>query len=133
MEGRWGVADVDADEEEDADEGADGDEDVNSLSQSSHASKFKVEEGVPRIVLVSGFKNDIVNGMYRLLATTRHIKKSLLPAGPWYGHRVRWCIELVPPHRRCRPAAEGGGADCMDDLNNDGDVNDVDDDIEWQQ
>jgi hypothetical protein len=50
MEGRWGVADVDADKEEDADEGADGDEDVNSLSQSSHASKFKVEEGVPRIV-----------------------------------------------------------------------------------
>jgi hypothetical protein len=38
MEGRWGVADVDADEEEDADEGADGDEDVNSLSQSLHAS-----------------------------------------------------------------------------------------------
>jgi hypothetical protein len=89
MEGRWGVADVDADEEEDADKGADGDKDVNSLSQSSHASKFKVKEGVPRIVRVSGFENDIVNGTYRLLATTRHVAKSLLPAGPWYGHRAR--------------------------------------------
>ena len=43
MEGIWGVADVDADEEEDADEGADEDEDMSSLSQSSHASKFEVD------------------------------------------------------------------------------------------
>ncbi len=101
MEGRWGVADVDADEEEDADEGADGDEDVNSLSQSSHASEFKVKEGVPRIVRVSGFENGILNGTYRLPARTRHVAKSLLPAGPWYGHRVRWCIRLVPCHHCC--------------------------------
>jgi hypothetical protein len=133
MEGRWGVADVDADKEEDADEGGDGDEDVNSLSQSSHASEFKVEEGVPWIVRVSGFENDIVNGTYRLLATTRQVAKWSLPSGPWYGHRVRWCIGLVPRHRRCRPAAEGGGADCMDYSNNDGDVDDVDNDIEWQR
>ncbi len=133
MEGRWGVPDVDADEEEDADEGVDGDEDVNSLSQLSHASKFKVKEGVPWIVWVSDFKNDIVNGTYRLLATTRHVAKSSLPAGPWYGHRARWCIGLVPRHRRCRPAAEGGGADCMDDSNDNGNVNDVDDDIEWRR
>ena len=133
MEGRWGVADVDADKEEDADEGADGDEDVNSLSQLSQASKFKVKEGVPRIVRVSGFENDIVNGTYRLLATTRHVVKSSLPAGPWYGHRARWCIGLVPRHRRCRPAAEGGGADRMDDSYDDGDVDDVDDDIEWRR
>ena len=83
MEGRWVVADVDAYEEADADEGADEDEDVNSLSQSSHASKFKVKGGMPRIVRVSGAKNDIVNGTHRLLATTRHVAKSLLPAGPW--------------------------------------------------
>jgi hypothetical protein len=133
MEGRWGVADVDADKEEDADEGADGDEDVNSLSQLSQASKFKVKEGVPRIVRFSGLENDIVNGTYRLLATTRHVAKLLLPAGPWYGHRAGWCIGLVPRHRRCRPAAEGGGADRMDDLNDDGDVDDVDDDIEWRR
>ena len=82
MEGRWVVADVDAYEEEDADEGADEDEDVNSLSQSSHASEFKVKGGMPRIVRVSGAKNDIVNGTHRLLATTRHVAKSLLPAGP---------------------------------------------------
>jgi hypothetical protein len=88
MEGRWGVADVDADEEEDADEGADGEEDVNSLSQSSHASEFKVEEDVPWIVRVSGFENDIVNGTYHLLAMTRHVAKLLL-AGPWYDHRAR--------------------------------------------
>ena len=52
MEGIWGVADVDADEElEDADEGADKDEDVDmdSSSQSSHASEFEVGGGVPRI------------------------------------------------------------------------------------
>jgi hypothetical protein len=133
MEGRWGVTDVDADEEEDADKGADGDEDVNSLSQLSHASKFKVKEGMPRIVRVSGFKNDIVNGTYRLLAMTRHIAKSSLLAGPWYGHRARWCIRLVPRHCRCCPAMEGGGADRMDDLNNNGNVDDVDDDIEWRQ
>jgi hypothetical protein len=133
MEGRWGVADVDADEEEDADEGADRDEDVNSLSQSLHASKFKVEEGVPWIVRVSSFENDIVNGTYRLLATTRHVTKSSLPAGPWYGHRARWCIGLVSCHRCCRPATEGGGADRMDDLNNDGNVDNVDDDIEWRR
>jgi hypothetical protein len=133
MEGRWGVADIDADEEEDADEGADGDKDVNSLSQSSHASKFKVEESVPRIVRVSGFENDIVNGTYRLLATTRHVAKSLLLAGLWYGHRARWCIGLVPRHCCCRPAAEGGGADRMDDSNDDGDVNDVDNDIECRR
>ncbi len=70
MEGRWVVADVDAYEEEDADEGADKDKDVNSLSQSSHASEFKVKEGMPRIFRVSGTKNDIVNGMHHLLATT---------------------------------------------------------------
>ena len=82
MEGRWVVADVDAYEEEDADEGADEDEDVNSLSQLSPASEFKVKGGMPRIVRVSGAKNDIVNGTHRLLATTRHVAKSLLPAGP---------------------------------------------------
>ncbi len=86
---------------------------------------------MPRIVRVSGFKNDILNGTYRLLATTRHIAKSSLPVGPWYGHRARWCIRLVPRHRCCRPATEGGGADRMDDSNDDGDVDDVDDDIEW--
>jgi hypothetical protein len=133
MEGRWGVADVDADKEEDVFKGADGDKDVNSLSQSLHASEFKVKEGMPRIVRVSGFKNDIVNGTYCLLATTRHVAKSSLPAGPWYGHRARWCIGLVPRHCHCRPAMEGGGADRMDDLNDNGDVDDVDDDIEWQQ
>ena len=133
MEGRWGVADVDADKEEDADKGADGNEHVNSLSQSSHASKFKVKEGVPWIVRVSGFKNDIVNGTYSLLATTRHVAKLLLPVGPWYGHRVRWCIGLVTHHRCCRPAAEGGGADCMDDSNDNGDIDNVDDDIEWRR
>ena len=78
MEGRWVVADVDAYEEADADEGADEDEDVNSLSQSSHASEFKVKGGMPRIVRVSGAKNDIVNGTHRLLATTRHVAKSSL-------------------------------------------------------
>jgi len=41
-------------------------EDVNSLSQSSHASKFKVKEGIPRMVRVSGAKSDIVNGTHRL-------------------------------------------------------------------
>ncbi len=50
MEGRQVVADVDAYEEADTDEGADEDEDVNSLSQCSHASKFKVKGGMPRIV-----------------------------------------------------------------------------------
>ncbi len=83
MEGRWVVADVDAYEEEDADESADEDEDVNSLSQLLHASKFKVKGGMPRIVRVSGAKNDIVNGTHRILATTRHVAKSSLPAGPW--------------------------------------------------
>ncbi len=106
---------------------------MNSLSQLLHASEFKVEEGVPRIVRVSGFENDIVNETYHLLATTRHVAKLLLPAGPWYGHRARWCIGLVPRHRRCCPAAEGGGAYRMDDSNKDGDVDDVDDDIEWQR
>ena len=33
MEGIWGVADVDADEEEDADEGADEDEDIGCQEQ----------------------------------------------------------------------------------------------------
>ena len=83
MEGRWVVADVDAYEEEDADEGADEDEDVNSLSQLSPASEFKVKGGMPRIVRVSGAKNDIVNGMHHLLAMTRHVAISSLPTGPW--------------------------------------------------
>jgi len=82
MEGRWVVADVDAYEEEDTDEGADEDEDVNSLSQSSHASEFKVKDSMPRNVQVSGAKNDIVNGMRRLLAMNRHIANSSMPAGP---------------------------------------------------
>jgi hypothetical protein len=64
MEGIWGVADVDADEEEDADEGADEDEDMSSSSQSSHASKFGVERGVPRIIRVSGAGDNISNGTY---------------------------------------------------------------------
>ena len=69
MEGIWGVADVDADEEEeDADEGADEDEDMSSSSQSSHASKFEVEGGVPRIIRVSGAGEDIINGTFQLLA-----------------------------------------------------------------
>ena len=118
MEGRWVVADVDAYEEEDVDEGADEDEDVNSLSQSSHASKFKVKGGMPRIVRVSGAKNDIVNGTHRLLATTRR-----------YGHRAWWCIGPVPRHCCCRPAVEGGGGDGMDDSYNNRDVDNVDDDI----
>jgi hypothetical protein len=61
MEGIWGVADVDADEES---------------SQSSHASKFEVEGGVPRIIRVSGAGSsrvsgagdNIINGMYSALA-----------------------------------------------------------------
>ncbi len=56
MEWRWVVADADAYEEEDADEGTDEDEDVKSLSQSSHASEFKVKGGMPWIVRVSGAK-----------------------------------------------------------------------------
>jgi hypothetical protein len=79
MEGRWGVADMDVDKEEDTDEGAEEDEDenVNSSSQLSQASKFEFEfeakGGMPRIIQVSGARNDIVNGTYRLLATTRHV------------------------------------------------------------
>ena len=53
MEGRWVVPDVDAYKEEDADEGEDKDKDVNSLSQSSHASEFKVKGGMPRIAVPS--------------------------------------------------------------------------------
>ena len=76
MEGIWGVADVDADEEEDTDEGADEEEDMSSSSQSSHASKFEVEGGVPRIIRVSGAVSsrvsgagdNIINGMYSALA-----------------------------------------------------------------
>ena len=157
MEGIWGVADVDADEEEDADEGADEDEDMSSSSQSSHASKFEVKGGVPRIIRVSGAGDKIINGTYQLLATTRHVAKLPLPAGLVYvrdggplncrsggdrlndvcifcregcGHRAWGCIGLVPHHRRRCPIAEGGGSDSMDDSKNDGDVDDVDDDIE---
>ena len=40
---------------------------------------------MPRIVRVSGAGDDIVNGMCRLLvATTRHVAKSSLPAGSVY-------------------------------------------------
>ena len=84
MEGIWGVADVDADEEEDADEGADEDEDMSSSSQLSHASKFEVEGGVPRIIRVSGARDNIINGTYQLLATTRHVAKLPLLAGLVY-------------------------------------------------
>ncbi len=123
---------MDADEEEDADEGADEDEDMSSLSQSSHASKFEVEGGVPRIIRVSGARDNIINGTYQLLATTRHVAKLPLLAGLVYVRdggplncrvhllqgRVRpqgvWCIGLVPHHRRRCPAAEGGGSDSMD-------------------
>jgi hypothetical protein len=49
-----------------------------------------------------------------------------------YGRRARWCIGLVPRHSRCRPAVEGGGVDRMDVSNNDGDIDNMDDDIEWQ-
>jgi len=38
MEGIWGVADVDADEEEDADKGADEDEDLNSRWPPPHVT-----------------------------------------------------------------------------------------------
>jgi len=149
MEGIWGVADVDADEEEHADEGEDEDEDMDSSSQSSHAPKFEVKGGVPWIIRVSGARDDIINGEYQLLATTRHVAKSPLPAGLVYvcnggpldcrsggdrlnsvcifcrdgsghSHRAWWCIGIVPHHCRRRPAAEGGGSDCMDDSNNDG-------------
>ena len=84
MEGIWGVADVDADEEEDTDEGADEEEDMSSSSQSSHASKFEVEGGVPRIIRVSGAGEDIINGTFQLLAMTRHVAKLPLPAGLVY-------------------------------------------------
>ena len=147
----WGVADVDADEEEHADKGADEDEDedededMDSSSQSLHASKFEVEGGVPWIIRVSGAGDDIINGAYQLLATTRHVAKSPLLAGlvyvrnggpldcrsggdrlnsvcifcrDGYGHRAWWCIGIVPRHCRRRPAAEGGGSDQMDDSNN---------------
>ena len=79
---------MDADEEEDADEGADKDEDkdedMDSSSQSSHASKFEVEGGVPRIIQVSGARDDLINGTYQLLATTRHVAKLPLPGGLVY-------------------------------------------------
>ena len=78
MEGIWGVADVDADE------GADEDEDMSSSSQSSHASKFEVEGGVPQIIRVSGAGDNIINGTNQLLATTRHVAKLPLPGGLVY-------------------------------------------------
>ena len=110
-------------------------------SQSSHASKFEVKGGVPRIIRVSGAGDNIINGTYQLLATTRHVAKLPLPAGlvyvrddgplncrsggnrlndvcifcrDRYGHRAWWCIGLVPHHRRRCPAAEGGVSDSMD-------------------
>jgi hypothetical protein len=135
MEGIWGVVYVDADEEEDTDKGADKDEDkdedMDSSPQSSHASKFEVKGGVPRIIQVSGARDNIINGTYQLLATTRHVAKLPLPAGlvyvrnggpldcrsggdhlnnvcifcrVGYGHRAQWCIRLVPRHCRHRPA-----------------------------
>ena len=85
MEEIWGVVYVDADKEEDADEGSDEDEDededMDSSSQSPHASEFEVEGGMPQIKQVSGARDDIINGTYQLLATTRHVVKLPLPAG----------------------------------------------------
>ena len=54
----------------------DKDEDMDSSPQSSHASKFEVEGGVPRIIRVSGAGSsrvsgagdNIINGMYSALA-----------------------------------------------------------------
>ena len=78
-----------------------------------------------------GARDDIINGTYQLLATTRHVAKLPLPAGlvyvrnggpldcrsggdhlnnvcifcrVGYGLRAQWCIRLVPRHCRHRPA-----------------------------
>ena len=57
---------------------------------------------MPRIVRVSGARDDSVNGMYRLLvATTRQVAKSSLPAGSV-------CVRDGGPD--CR-----GGGDCLND------------------
>jgi hypothetical protein len=47
-----------------------------------------------------------------------------------YSHRARCYIGLVPRHLRRCPVTEGGRVDRMDDSNDDGDVDNVDDGIE---
>ena len=100
MEGIWGVADVDADEEEDADGGADEseDKDMDSLSKTLHASEFEVKEGVPWIIWVSGTGDDIINGMYQLLATTRHVTK--IAAAGRAGVRLRRRVARLPEQQQ---------------------------------